>query len=89
MNDRANELTAAVASALFFVLDNTRKCPDIIAVQDMTSDRDMVKGVIVKTSRAEDLGAWWWTTKDDLQTGLEMGYFDVTKSVTLNARRPA
>lgn len=89
MSDHANELSKSVASALFFVLDNTRKQPDVIAVQDVTSDRDMVKGVIVKTSRPADLGAWWWTTKDDLQAGLEMGYFDVTKSITLNARRPA
>jgi hypothetical protein len=41
---------------------------------------DFVKGVIVESLRQADVGALWWTTRDDVQTGLELGYFDVTKT---------
>lgn len=52
--------------------------PDLVAIVEQ--DGDFVKGVILESLRSADVGALWWTTREDVQTGLEMGYFDVTKT---------
>jgi hypothetical protein len=78
MNDLRTWLHSSTAKAKFFLSDLTRKpMPDKVAIVEQ--DESFVKGVIVETMRTGDLGALWWTTRDDVQTGLEMGYFDVSK----------
>jgi hypothetical protein len=50
--------------------------PDLVAIVE--KDHQFVKGVIIESLRQEDIGAIWWTTRDDVQVGLEMGYFDLS-----------
>lgn len=79
MNDIQSWLHSSAAKAKFFLTDLTRKpSPDVVAIVEQ--DEDLVKGVILESLRKADVGALWWTTRDDVQTGLEMGYFDVSKT---------
>lgn len=78
MNDTLSWLHSSAAKAKFFLHDHTRKpAPDVIAITEV--DKDFAKGVIIQSVRQADVGALWWTLRDDVQTGLEMGYFDVTR----------
>jgi hypothetical protein len=78
VNDIQSWLHSSAAKAKFFLLDLTRKPrPDVIAITE--TDNDFAKGVILESARPADVGALWWTIRDDVQKGLEMGYFDVTK----------
>lgn len=52
--------------------------PDVIAITEL--DETFAKGVILESVRQADVGALWWTTRDDVQSGLELGYFDVSKT---------
>lgn len=82
--DFINWLQESVKHAKFFLFDLTRKQYDTVAITDL-SDEGVVKGVIVKTARKGDLGALWWTSAEDVQTGLEVGYFDVSKHLNTRA----
>lgn len=77
MNDLQSWLHSSKAKAKFFLYDLTRKpMPDFIAITEQ--DDQFVKGVILESLRSADVGALWWTIRDDVQIGLECGYFDVT-----------
>jgi hypothetical protein len=79
VNDIHEWLKSSTAKAKYFLYDLTRKpMPDLIAVTEQ--DEDFVKGVIIESLRSADVGALWWTTADDVQSGLELGYFDVTRT---------
>lgn len=78
MNDLSAWLHSSVEKAIFFLTDLTRKPrPDLVAIVE--KDHQFVKGVIIESVRQGDVGAIWWTTRDDVQVGLEMGYFDISK----------
>lgn len=78
MNDLGAWLHSSVEKAIFFLTDLTRKpTPDLVAIAE--KDHQFVKGVIIESMRQGDVGAIWWTTTDDVQIGLEMGYFDLSK----------
>jgi hypothetical protein len=79
VNDIQNWLHSSAAKAKYFLFDLTRKpMPDLIAITE--EDDTFVKGVIIESLRSADVGALWWTLRDDVQNGLELGYFDVTKT---------
>ena len=79
MTDLHSWLYTSTAKAKYFLYDLTRKpLPDLVAVTE--EDDDFVKGVIIESLRHADVGALWWTTRDDVQRGLELAYFDVTKT---------
>jgi hypothetical protein len=77
MNDLTQWLHSSVEKAKYFLTDLTRKpMPDLVAI--LEEDAQFVKGVIIESMRPGDIGALWWTIRDDVQIGLEMNYFDVS-----------
>jgi hypothetical protein len=79
MNDLTQWLHSSVEKAKYFLTDLTRKpIPDLVAI--LEEDAQFVKGVIIESMRPGDIGALWWTIRDDVQIGLEMNYFDVSKT---------
>lgn len=79
MNDLSAWLHSSIEKAKYFLTDLTRKpMPDLVAI--IEEDHQFVKGVIIESLRPGDIGALWWTIRDDVQIGLEMGYFDVSAS---------
>lgn len=82
--DFINWLQESVKHAKFFLFDLTRKQYDTVAITDLSGE-GVIKGVIVRTARKGDLGALWWTSAEDVQTGLEVGYFDISKHLNTQA----
>jgi hypothetical protein len=71
-------IETSASKAKFFLHDLTRKShQDVMAITEVTNG--LVKGVIIVSHRGNDVGSHWWTTVDDLQDGLKLGYFDVTR----------
>lgn len=60
----------------FYVEDLADSRGVVIAIESV--DSEFVKGRIIRSSRTEEIGSIWWTTCNDLQTGLLKNYFDIS-----------